>query len=240
MILTCPQCATRFQADEAEFPPAGRTVRCGKCRHHWHQPGFAVAPEPATVPRPAILSQGEIAGAIPSAAALPRAPAGFAPERTQLRTMEARQPKPFRLAHIALAAGWVALITTLLLVALLVNHYREDIAMIWSHSGFLQPSASHQIEMQGIELRNVGYRREIDDGQSMLVITGTIANSADHDMPVPKTIRVSLSDENNNELFQAAIPANMATLGAGQSVTFHTRIHDLPSTNLHLQMHLEN
>ena len=31
MILTCPQCATRYQADASKFPAAGRSVRCAKC-----------------------------------------------------------------------------------------------------------------------------------------------------------------------------------------------------------------
>jgi len=46
MILTCPACDTRYQADEANFPPAGRKVRCAKCGHVWHQQGSAPAPEP--------------------------------------------------------------------------------------------------------------------------------------------------------------------------------------------------
>src|ERR1700683_497781 len=46
MILTCPACGTRYQADEAKFPPDGRMVRCAKCSHVWHQAGLSGAPEP--------------------------------------------------------------------------------------------------------------------------------------------------------------------------------------------------
>jgi hypothetical protein len=154
--------------------------------------------------------------------------------------MDEGKRNSFRLAYMALAAGWVGLIITLLLVALLASHYRKEIAMIWPRALLPQPSASRQIEMQGIDLHNVGYWRETDDGQAMLAITGTIANSADRELPVPKTIRVIVSDEYGNELFYSTIPANVATLGPGQSVSFRTRIHDLPSTNLHLQMRLED
>ncbi|MDB5741378.1 MAG: hypothetical protein JWP16_2418, partial [Alphaproteobacteria bacterium] len=31
MILTCPNCDTRYSVDGTKFPPAGRTVRCAKC-----------------------------------------------------------------------------------------------------------------------------------------------------------------------------------------------------------------
>src|SRR6476660_3476397 len=37
MILTCPQCATRYQLKGSEFPASGRSVRCAKCRHIWFQ-----------------------------------------------------------------------------------------------------------------------------------------------------------------------------------------------------------
>ncbi len=46
MILTCPQCATRYQADAAKFPAAGRSVRCAKCGNVWHQIGPEPQPDP--------------------------------------------------------------------------------------------------------------------------------------------------------------------------------------------------
>src|SRR5437016_11032432 len=48
MIITCPQCETRYTADAASFPASGRKVRCSKCGHLWHQ----AAPEPERVLAP--------------------------------------------------------------------------------------------------------------------------------------------------------------------------------------------
>src|ERR1700687_5839812 len=42
MILTCPSCRTRYQADSAHFVTPGRNVRCAKCGHVW----FQAAPTP--------------------------------------------------------------------------------------------------------------------------------------------------------------------------------------------------
>ena len=37
MILTCPQCETRFVVPDTAIPPGGRSVRCAKCQAKWHQ-----------------------------------------------------------------------------------------------------------------------------------------------------------------------------------------------------------
>lgn len=42
MIITCPECATRYDVDDDRFQPDGRSVRCAACGESW----FVPAPAP--------------------------------------------------------------------------------------------------------------------------------------------------------------------------------------------------
>lgn len=36
MLITCPNCATRYDVEDARFLPEGRSVRCAECGESWH------------------------------------------------------------------------------------------------------------------------------------------------------------------------------------------------------------
>jgi predicted Zn finger-like uncharacterized protein len=45
MLIVCPNCTTSYQIDPASVGPAGRTVRCARCKMTWFAGGPKSAPE---------------------------------------------------------------------------------------------------------------------------------------------------------------------------------------------------
>ncbi|MEN3951969.1 zinc-ribbon domain-containing protein [Iodidimonas sp. SYSU 1G8] len=89
MIITCPNCSTRYTLPQDKIKPGGQRVRCAKCGNVWHQqPDEAAAPEPVAEPvfvppsgadLPADAAAAMPPDEAPPAAAAPPAPAEPAP-----------------------------------------------------------------------------------------------------------------------------------------------------------------
>jgi predicted Zn finger-like uncharacterized protein len=231
MILTCPACGTRYQADEAKFPPDGRMVRCAKCSHMWHQAGPVAAPEP------------DIAIIAPEPAPRVEARTDFEPMTSPARIFAPRQPEPKVPrepiawgAMLGVAAGWIALIGVVLVIGYSAVRYRQEIAMIWPQSAGVYSSLGLKVNNRGIDFAHVDYHRESEDGQVVLAVTGTIVNDGDRELPVPQSVRVTLSDAANHELYHWNFTPNVQTLKPGQSSAFLTRLSSPPPAANHLEV----
>jgi predicted Zn finger-like uncharacterized protein len=235
MILTCPACATRYQADEAKFPPAGRQVRCAKCGHVWHQPGPAVE---AATGMPAPESEPMIAAPAPDVA--PEVPDSLARARAQMAgTIALPAPPPPRrplLPLLAVVAGWIGLIGVVLLIGLSAVRYRQDISVIWPQSAGVYSKLGMNVNSHGIDFVHVSYHRESEDGQVVLAVTGDIINNGARELSVPQSVRVSLSDTGNHELFHWNFTPGAQSLKPGQSVAFATRLSSPPAGARHLEV----
>src|SRR5579862_380921 len=45
MLVTCPNCSSRYQVPDMVVGMKGRTMRCSRCAHQWMQPFVANQPE---------------------------------------------------------------------------------------------------------------------------------------------------------------------------------------------------
>lgn len=237
MILTCSSCSTRYSVDGSKFPPAGRTVRCAKCGNSWHQAAEA-PPEPPPEPVMASTAPGEdVHPAQADAEGLNSFTAGSAsPMRIFAPTPAVEEPRAPIGPKLAVVAGWAGLIAVVLLIAVAAVRYRQDIALIWPQSAGVYSSLGLNVNTSGIDFRQVDYRRESEDGQVVLAVTGVIINAGSRQLPVPQAVRVTLSDASNHELYHWTFKPNATVLGPGQSVPFVTRLSSPPAAARHLEV----
>jgi predicted Zn finger-like uncharacterized protein len=226
MILTCTSCGTRYSVDGSKFPAAGRTVRCAKCGNSWHQAGETAeaAPPPAI---PDVTANAPPADTVPVGSSPTRS---FAPAATAPEPRQPLGPK------IAVAAGWVGLFAVVLLIVGAAVRYRQDIASIWPQSAGVYSSLGLHVNASGIDFRQVDYRRETEDGQVVLAVSGVIVNTGSRQLPVPQTVRVTLSDASNHEIYRWTFKPNATVLAPGQSVPFVTRLASPPAAARHLEV----
>ena len=241
MILTCPSCDTRYTVDGSKFPATGRTVRCAKCGHSWFQAGempeLGQAPESAQQAVPASVAPSSAESASQAAAA-DFAPQPVSQESTSVsRAVQAEEkPRAPLGPRIAVVAGWAGLILVVLLIAFAAVRYRQDIATIWPQSAGVYSSLGLHVNATGIDFRQVEYRRETEDGQVVLAVTGLIINGSQRELPVPQTVRVTLSDANSHELYHWTFKPTAQVLTPGQSIKFVTRLASPPAAARHLEV----
>ena len=153
--------------DEAKFPRR-RAARCAA-------PNAAIA---GIRPAPSARSRSPARSRPPLLEAAPDAPA---PE-PELRRADPRlcagrpSPRPQPRAplgpKLAVVAGWVGLIAVVLLIGFSAVRYRQEIAVIWPQSAGVYSSLGLKVNASGIDFRHVDYRRESEDGQMVLAVTG--------------------------------------------------------------------
>jgi hypothetical protein len=212
------------------FEPSGRTVRCAKCGHSWHQDPAVDSPKPVTVEAPAAASAdaepgpvesrgGEAAGSGSGAAFQGMAAAPAAGSRAPSAPSKRRSFGRYG----PLAA--VVLLGLALVAA--AYQFRVDIVRVWPQSASLYGLVGMEINTRGLWFRDVTYEREFQDGMHILVLEGRIVNITGEPQSVPP-VRVSLRDAEQRELYHWTFTVDEKRLDADASSPFVTRLSSPP------------
>jgi len=246
MILTCPQCDTRYQADGSKFPAAGRNVRCAKCGHVWHQLGPEPEPDPEAeifveepqgapaVPPPAPPVETE-----PSPISIQPRVAAFAPV-AETATVDASEPASPSAAgawsgRAAVGAGWVLLVALILVIGWAAISFRDNVATWVPQTASFYNAAGLPVTPRGIDFTDVAYQNQTEDGQQVLAVTGKIVNRSNHELTVP-LVRVALFDSDKRELYHWTFVPSVATLQPGGMAKFRTRLSSPPAGTHNLEI----
>jgi predicted Zn finger-like uncharacterized protein len=230
MILTCPSCATRYEADAAKFLPAGRKVRCAKCGHTWHQPAPASGHEiPAAEP----AKESADAGAADPSPAVAAAPETV-PE-TPMAASVATAAKPRTGWRTGALTGWAILFVVVALLCWLAVAFRQGIASVWPQTATFYNAAGLTVNTVGLAFEDVSYRVTSEDDQPVLHIKGKIVNITQRELTVP-AIQAALIDEARRHLYDWNIVAQAKTLAPGKATTFQAHLPSPPSGARHVDL----
>ena len=228
MIVSCPNCATRFEVPESALGVDGRKVRCSSCAHLWLQradgsmeelappPSSYAEPEPAEEPPPAF--QAAETGQSEDF----RAERDEPPPRRRFGRGDA-EPAPRR--------GRRALVAVLLLLlvvaglgagALFLRKDGESAGSLVDRVTAML-GAARELPGQGLDFENVATARRNDAGESVLVVTGEVVNTTAEARAVPP-LRGSLLGADNKELQNWTFNASVERLEPGQRAKFETTL----------------
>jgi predicted Zn finger-like uncharacterized protein len=227
MILTCPSCSTRYQADGARFVAPGRNVRCAKCGHVWFQTAPEAEPEPEPVFEPVVEAPApdpEPSAPEPVTAAPLSSIINPQPVEAAQRPKKRKNQKGSVLAD---AIAWAALIFLAVTIGWAAVQYRQTIAELWPGLAPLYEVVGLPVESDGIALIDVAYQHEVEDGQPVLAVSGKVVNISDRELPVP-IIRVMLSDSDQHEIYHWMFNSGVQSLKPGAQSPFVTRLSSPP------------
>jgi predicted Zn finger-like uncharacterized protein len=237
MILTCPQCATRYQIEDGKFPPGGRKVRCAKCGHQWFQE------PPAAEPEPGVTAKSDMTSALPPAPSATISLRQDSPEAlrrtaaTEVRAQAAAPDGPTKPPgeRTAIAAGWIGLAAILFLVVWGGVRYRDTIASVWPQTSPVYALLGLPVNARGLAFTDVNYRRDTEAGQQVLTVNGNVVNVSSRELAVPQ-IEVTLTDNDRRQIDRWLFSAGVARLKPGQKIAFGTRRTNPPDDARHLEM----
>ncbi len=192
MILTCPECASRYFVDDARIGPEGRKVRCASCGHAWRE----VPPPPG-----AADAQGEPLSFSPTADTSVVAPVKLRGARADVSSRlrdEAVEKRKTREAA-AVGAVWAVLGAGFCILALGAVIFRTDVVRILPATAGAYAFARMPVNPAGLAIEAVQGGPGLQDGRAALTVKGVERNVETHPRDAAP-LRISLLDKGGHKL----------------------------------------
>lgn len=198
MILTCPNCTTRYLVDPAKLGSDGRVVRCGKCSHSWHQ-------------NPPVDMPKQLDTVVPPVEPRPIPPGSNLPALWRKRRSG--------------GLGWAFLALLVAAVVFGGLFARERIVAAWPPAATLYDAIGIMTAAQeeGLVVRNVASRHDVDNGVAVLVVEGEVVNLSKETKDMPP-LRGALRDAQRRDLQAWTFTVGETNLLPGEVVKFSTTL----------------
>ncbi|WP_129793527.1 DUF3426 domain-containing protein [Sphingosinicella sp. CPCC 101087] len=218
MILTCPSCQARYVVPDSAIGTIGRKVRCAGCRHSWFQEpaggGFATpatqGPPPAFAEPPtAPMSAGE-----PEPGPTPGPPSWERPGNQGEAPVEAPSVRPRR--NPARLRTIAAVVAAVLMIAAIGGIQYFGIPSIGAQIGIpVQSGDALSIVEESAQTR------QLERGNEVLEVSGTIVNQTDEIQRVPQ-IQAELKDAQGRVVYSWSIAPPVRELQPRGRIPFNS------------------
>lgn len=213
MIVTCPECNTRYLAETSGFLPDGRTVRCANCANTWFQEAPSDAAQTLAIES---IEDVETQMVSPGAAALP---APYVKPSTNLRGLAA--------ILVVLAVIGAAFSSALVL--------RRDVVEAWPPAQGLYNLVGLQVAEPGLTFEDTNFQRRVEEGQAVLIVFGEIVNDTDKPLRL-LPVRITLRDAEEKSLDEWQFSLGNVVMQPQERRKFETRRANPPSNAYDLKV----
>lgn len=245
MILTCPECASRYFVDDSKVGPEGRVVRCAACGHRWTARNEEAATdlfEDSESPSLASRSDPEAApasaGEPPETEAVEEPPVSALPGEELPKVFRARADAQRRLREATVTgviwAGVAAVMAALVIGALI---FRIDIVRILPGTAGAYAAVGLPVNTVGLVIDRGSIKAQplMKDGHAAVTVTGAIRNITEHPVVAP-ALRVELLNGEGKRVSGQLAAARDAKIPPGEVRHFSVTFLDPPRTAKDLQI----
>lgn len=234
MILSCPECRTRYVVPDSAVGASGRQVRCAACRHSWFQEPAPLDLAERTVQAPPPIP--EPPPFVPPVVSKPVADATAAENEGNDYDAFAPEP-PFRprrnpAKRWTLAAAVVALLLMTGVVAMQFFGTPTFVTGLLARAGL--PGGQIDVPLL-LEVPRKPERRELPSGNELFALTGRVVNPTDTTQRVPD-ILAELRDAQGRVVYGWTITPPRRTIAARGKIEFDSAEIDVPKGSKKLNL----
>lgn len=232
MILTCPECASRYFVDDSKVGSAGRVVRCAACGNRWtarNEEALDLFDEPSAADLAGEPAMAALDGAA-NPADDPEAPVSALPGEELPKVFRARADAERRLKE-AKTTGviWGGMVAVMLLVLAGAYFLRLDVAQLWPRTAGAYAFINRPVNTVGLVVEGLKAEPSMREGHAALTITGVLRNITDRAVSTPP-LRVALLNEHGKRVAGKLAAAADPLIPPSQTRHFSVTLLDPPKS----------
>ncbi|WP_371396056.1 DUF3426 domain-containing protein [Fretibacter rubidus] len=232
MIITCPECATRYKTTEDAIGPNGRTVRCASCTTTW----FVPAPSAELTMDALALADNEREDMVPApkiTKPIVTAAAGQSDDvddhssnemkagaHVDMRQKTDRRRRNRRLRGVL--AIWLVPLSIMAAGAYGAYHFRQDIVQKHPKAATLYKAVGVDVSLSGLMLDPPETRYAEIDGVPTLIVKGSVRNISDGQLSLPM-VELSLHNSNDEMVVSWVVDLDKSVLPKGGRTDYTTQ-----------------